>query len=338
MNDEKLERFDTALSGLTGLNYDAALKSNLGDASIVKDVGPRIQAIARRCTTARDYIADVNRLQVIPLAEAITSFVQLIGALTGTDPAAFIQQRQSYISQVAERLDQIEVGLQPFELAENRRRIATLLGEDQEDVGRLRASLKDEANAILKQVKEEAESVLHEAHEKASAIQNTARKTATGVSVLQSGVKFAELTNTFKRGLLVSGVCASAAFVIFVIYIIVLAYHQPDLHNIPEAVYTSAIRVTLLGAIAAVVTFALKIFRSNLHMYYHTLHREQLTNSIESFVDAARTDEHRDAVLTKLIDAVSAFSASGLVDSSDDMPSAAKVIIDAIPRAAGKSE
>jgi hypothetical protein len=178
---------------------------------------------------------------------------------------------------------------------------------------------------------------LKEAQVKASDIQNTARRTASGVSVLQTGVRFAELLSTFQRGLTVSASLAGVAFLTFVGYVIWLAYHQPDLKTIPDAVYTSAVRVTLLASIAAVVTFALKIFRSNLHMYYHTLHRQQLTNSIESFVDAARTDDHRDAVLTKLIEAVSAFSTSGLVASSDDMPNTAKIIIDALPKALGKS-
>ncbi|MCK1345931.1 hypothetical protein [Bradyrhizobium sp. CW11] len=336
MNSEVLERLDTALSQINSLNLDAALKTDLGVASIASDVRDRIATVIDRCNTARKFVENVNRLHINPLTETALQFAQLIGALTTTDAGTFIQNRTSYLGQIADRLDQIEVALLPFELAENRHRINTVLGGDAGDVNRIRAALKDEADGILKRVKDEAESVLEEARLKASDIQNTARKTASGVSVLQTGVRFVELIGTFERGLLISGIAAGAAFVVFIVYVIWLGFHQPDLKTIPEAIYTSAVRVTLLASIAAVVTFGLKIFRSNLHMYYHTLHRQQLTNSIESFVDAARTDEHRDAVLAKLIEAVSAFSTSGLVAASDDMPNSAKIIVDALPKAVGK--
>ena len=338
MSDENRERLVAALSKFNDLNLPAALKTNLGEVSIGGVVEPRISATIERCQKAGDFVDGVNRLQIIPLADAITAFAQFMGLLTTTEPANFIGERNNFIAEITNRIDQIEIALLPFDVAQNRMRIEGALGGNEADIERVRSTLKAEADAILQSVKTEAESVLEEAREKASAIQNTARDTATGVSVLQIGVRFADLIGTFKTDLMRSGTVACLAFVAFVCYVIWLVFHQPELKSVPEAIYATAVRVTLLASIAAVVTFSLKIFRSNLHMYYHTLHRQQLTNSIQSFVDAARTDDHRDAVLTKLIEAVSTFSTSGLVSSSDDMPNTAKIIIDALPKALGKTD
>jgi hypothetical protein len=338
MVDDKIQRMENIVSQLSNLNLDAALKTNLGEVSLGPTLTPRITKMIEQVQVAAKYIDDVNRLEVIPLADQVQGFAQGIGQLTGTEPGVFIQQRSNYSNDLSNRLDQIDITLLPFKLAENRRRIDNVLGGETANVEKIRESLKVEAETILASVKAEAESVLKEALQQATAIQNTARSTAAGVTVIQTQVHFADLIATFKRGATVSGFVAGAAFILFVAYVTWLLNQTPDLRSIPGAIYASAIRVTLLASMAAVVTFALKIFRANLHMYYHTLHRQQLTNSIQSFVDAARTDEHRDAVLTRLVDAVSTFGSSGLIGSSDDMPNTAKIIVDAIPKVLGKSD
>jgi hypothetical protein len=71
-------------------------------------------------------------------------------------------------------------------------------------------------------------------------------------------------------------------------------------------------------------------------MYYHTLHRQQLTESIQTFVDAARTDDQRDVVLLKLIEAVSSFGSSGLI--ADDGQNTAKLVVEALPKVLAASK
>ncbi|MGJ4890259.1 hypothetical protein ACQR1Y_18805 [Bradyrhizobium sp. HKCCYLRH3099] len=338
MDDDVFRDFDAVLSKLNSMNLDAGLKSNLGDVAIPAVIRDRITQVVERCNSARDYVPRISKLQVYPFIESIKSLIQIINAMIDTDPASFIQQRQSYINTISDRIDQIEASILPFDLAKYGSRVEKLLGGDDRDLDQARRAISAEADEILKRVRAEAESVLLEAKSKASEIQATARSTASGVSLLQTSVRFSDLINNLRLGLIGSGSAAALAFITFVLYVVWLAYHQPDLRTLPEAVYTSAVRVTLLASMAAVVSFALKIFRSNLHMYYHTLHRQQLTNSIESFIDAARTDEQRDVVLAKLIDTVSTFGTSGLVGSSEDMPNTAKIIVDSLPKAISRAD
>ena len=107
--NEKQQRLDAAVSLFTQLDLDAALKTSLGVASLGPEFRPRIQHVSDRCNTARKYVSDVNRLHVIPLADAITGFANLVGSITGTDAAVFIRERENYRTALSNNLDNIEV-------------------------------------------------------------------------------------------------------------------------------------------------------------------------------------------------------------------------------------
>ena len=67
-----------------------------------------------------------------------------------------------------------------------------------------------------------------------------------------------------------------------------------------------------------------------MHLREVNEHRQRLANSIQSFVDAAATPEQRDMILAQLVDALSSFGRSGLVDGADD--SAGRMMIENVTR------
>lgn len=192
---------------------------------------------------------------------------------------------------------------------------------------------------IISDIKSQSELILSNARTQASEIQNTARDTAAGISLLSAQVQFNELIEQFKTGMKIFDSLAAIGFAVFVAYVIFLINRDIVISSTPAAIYSATVRVTFLAAVAAWISFSLKLFRANIHMYYHTIHRQQLTNTIPTFVDAARTDEQRDAILIKLVESVSSFGQSGLVGGADDMPNTAKVIVESLPKvlSAGKS-
>ena len=98
--------------------------------------------------------------------------------------------------------------------------------------------------------------------------------------------------------------------------------------NLGLGIYYTAIRITLLGILGAVATFCLRIYRSQLHMSHHNAHRQVVAASMQSFVDSATTKEHRDKILSVLVEAVAAFGSSGLIRDRDDHMSSSKLIVD----------
>jgi len=77
MSNENQERLVAALSQFDNLNLPAALKTNLGEVSISGVVEPRISTTIERCRKAGDFVNDVNRLQIIPLADATVLLVAI---------------------------------------------------------------------------------------------------------------------------------------------------------------------------------------------------------------------------------------------------------------------
>jgi hypothetical protein len=109
---------------------------------------------------------------------------------------------------------------------------------------------------------------------------------------------------------------------------------DPATQTMGYAIYHTAIRVTLLTAIAAVATFCLKILRAQLHLREQNLHRQRIANSMAAFLGAA-SPEQRDIILGRVVDSITAFGSSGLLVDDESM-SPAKVVLESLPRALSK--
>jgi len=96
-------------------------------------------------------------------------------------------------------------------------------------------------------------------------------------------------------------------------------------------IYYTAIRITILSALAAIVAFCHKILRANMHMNEHNLHRQRITNSMAAFIESAITPEQRDLILAHLVDSIANFGHSGLLKEEDSLFSP-KMTIDTITR------
>jgi hypothetical protein len=71
----------------------------------------------------------------------------------------------------------------------------------------------------------------------------------------------------------------------------------------------------------------LKLTRAYLHMVEHNEHKSRVTNSIEGFVASVRTDEQKDLVLGKLVDSVTQFGDSGILENGDEKASGLSAVI-----------
>ena len=82
--------------------------------------------------------------------------------------------------------------------------------------------------------------------------------------------------------------------------------------------YLSIIRIGVLGLISTIIGFGLKMLKANLHMHQHNLHRKRLANSMAAFAESAMTNEQRDLILSQLVESVSNFGTSGMINKDSD--------------------
>jgi len=70
--------------------------------------------------------------------------------------------------------------------------------------------------------------------------------------------------------------------------------------------------------ISTIIGFSLKMLRANLHMHQHNLHRKRIANSMASFAESAMNSEQRDLILSQLVESVSNFGTSGMINKDSD--------------------
>lgn len=102
------------------------------------------------------------------------------------------------------------------------------------------------------------------------------------------------------------------------------------------AVY-AGLRATLLGALASLATYCLKILKSQLHILQINSHRVRLANSMAAFVEVGQTPEQRGMIIMRLLDPIIDFGGSGLIPTDGDGINTTQFTVDAIKKA-GASE
>lgn len=98
-----------------------------------------------------------------------------------------------------------------------------------------------------------------------------------------------------------------------------------------QQLYYGALRIASLGVAGALMSFCFRMFRAHKHMQERNRHRQDIVNSIESFIKATNHDQ-RDMMLAKLVETVIEFGSSGLLAARDDLGSPTKLAVDSVLR------
>ena len=253
--------------------------------------------------------------------------------LSDFDISNYVSQGDNYIASVDSRLE--ELTLHWFHVMAAGIEQKGLLDDESIKIEHQRAieELRQEADETLHKVKEETEKTIAKAEEAAEQIENKARLTAAGISVEVAQEQFKQAQEEFKSQIFVWGISSAISIGVFILAAIYFVNNsQPPEKLGFGIIYFTTLRITILAAIGGVAAFCLRIFRANMHMRAHNLHRQRLANSMAAFVESASTSEQRDLVLTHLVDAIASFGSSGLLTKPDDSMNPSKMTIDTITR------
>lgn len=106
---------------------------------------------------------------------------------------------------------------------------------------------------------------------------------------------------------------------------------------VAASAYFTSIRLALVGVLGVAVAFSLRMTRAYFHMVEHNRHKLRVTNSIEAFVAAVRTEEQKDLVLGKLVESVTSFGDTGILGGQTETPGFPSIVVDSITKNFGKS-
>jgi hypothetical protein len=190
----------------------------------------------------------------------------------------------------------------------------------------LRESLDEYKHTTLKEIETDAEARLAKV-----------RQTAQKVSIDAAQTQFGNAQRRLAKLVGAWGILSFLSVAVFVLLALHYSQAQPAADQIGwHIVYFAAIRITILTAAGAAITFCLRVLRSQIHLLEANAHRKILVNSIPAFVEAV-SPEQRDLVLTKLLEGVVTFGHSGLVSSDSDTVYVPQMPLEAILKQISKN-
>lgn len=183
----------------------------------------------------------------------------------------------------------------------------------------LTTELKESTEAALLKIEEQSKIIIEEAKKKAEEIESSVRKTAQNVSVKVAQEQFENAAAHNITQIKIWGGITGGLIITFISFIIYLlnGVDLPTEWNWSIG-YLSIIRIGILGLISTIIAFSLKMLKANLHMHQHNLHRKRLSNSMAAFAESAMTNEQRDMILSQLVESVSNFGTSGMINKESD--------------------
>jgi hypothetical protein len=187
-----------------------------------------------------------------------------------------------------------------------------------------------------------------------------AKKQAARISVTSAEKQFLEAAENFRNKAACWALLSAGFFVALIIFLCHLLSHPPVLVQavtdalksnsdkpllkvsvpllVAASAYFTSIRLTLIAVFGIGFAFSLRMTRAYLHMLEHNRHKLRVTNSIEAFVAAVRTPEHKDLVLGKLVESVTEFGDSGILGKQGEAPSLPSVIFESMTKNVSKSD
>ena len=183
----------------------------------------------------------------------------------------------------------------------------------------LTTELKESTDSALTKIEEQSNLIIEEAKKKANEIETSVRKTAQNVSVKVAQEQFENAAAHNIIQIKIWGGITGGLIITFISFIIYLlnGVDLPTEWNWSIG-YLSIIRIGILGLISTIIGFSLKMLKANLHMHQHNLHRKRLSNSMAAFAESAMTNEQRDLILSQLVESVSNFGTSGMINKESD--------------------
>lgn len=330
---EVIDQLNAVIEQYRAVDREKLIRKSLGEASLDERLSPKLDTLERDIDFAVRYAHATHDSYVNHFINMLNSIVQQFTAQAQHNNQEYMANTESFLATIESQIEAIRQHWAHFVAA------AVIERGFLEDEGVKKeyeatvASLQSAADETINKIKEEANSSIEEAKHLAEQIENRARKTATKISVAEAQEQFTNAQKPLRMQIIIWGtLSASMLIIIFALIYSFLKVDLPDNWNW-QLVYFSSVRLTALAVVSSIAAYCMKIFKSQLHMYHHNLHRRHVTNSIEAFVESAVTPEQRDLILAHLVDAIATFGDSGLLDTKSDHVYSPKMTIDNIARA-----
>ena len=331
--EEQIRQLKEISAAIEKVDAEKLLRPSLGEVALKEEFALKLREIQRKAAFAHEHGADVhsNQMQGIigPLERIRTELEQQ----ANRSNEEYVTHRPGFLTNIDSLLEELKQYWPSLVAVAVESRGFLEDAGIQREYERTIESIREESKSTIQQVQEEANRTIEQARTLAEQIESRARLTASGISVEEAQKQFLDAQAALDQrvylwtGLAIVSILGFIGVAIYFVHI-----------DLPEqwrwhVIYHSAIRVTILAAVGTVAAFCLKVLRAHLHMSEKNRHRQRVANSIGAFVDSAGTPEQRDMILSQLVESVTQFGNSGLIQGGSDNVYRPKTATDSVIRA-----
>lgn len=315
---------------ILAIDENRLLRPGLGSLSIVNEFSERLKRIKGRLDQAIELYDQVSNNQITELTNILDEIRQEMGQQAGYEDSDYAANRDVFLERIDEKLNRFEGFWLPF--------MSVLFDKrgfvDDEILRRQREEelqkLRDESQNFLVDVQNQATQAIQAARQSSDEILGRARLTATGVSVGAAQDQFKGAQPDLDRQMWIWASLSLAGIISFILFALsFLDYNFSDQSTL-QIIYKGILRFSLVAFIGTVTAFFVKMFRAHLYLREKNKHRVRVANCIEAFVNSASTEEQRDAILSQLVDSITQFGNSGLIQREDENIPRPKMNIESI--------
>lgn len=322
------------------INMAKLIRSEYGKLSLANELNPVLERLRQKAST----FIQVSREKIYePYWNGINNtFKQIAGLLeaqANRNEHEYATQRPSFIESIKSRISELN---QNWSFVISAVVDAKGLLEEKDikkEHEQVLNDLRKESEKVLNQAKETSAKIINDAKNLSNEIMQQAKRTATEVSIKDAQKQFEYAATKSGNQAKWWGMGSLVSIGFFIIVASIFYNSLPDLHdtlqdcNSYNIISHVVLRLIILGALGAIASFCLSVFRANLHMMQHNYHRQRVANSMEAFVASASTAEQRDIILAQLVETIVSFGSSGLLSKKSDAVFTPKMYVDTVNRA-----
>jgi hypothetical protein len=322
---EQLEQYSLARRP----NIVSSLRRNLGDDSFkeAESILEEYQNVLEGIKAALGHMSDNEFSGVLNL---IQDAYRKMDEFSRKDNPDFIRTKSSFCNDILDSFFNIKQRIVPYlfwQFFGDMRYLKNFDAEIRQKV----SQLERELNEKLDEVESRANEVIKKFEEEIAELGQKRQEAARDLSVDEAINQFKVRAKELKSRVRFWGVCLIASIATFIFCIWQLWGWSPEGVKAStfngyfswDIVYHTTLRVLILSTIVWLIAVCLRVFRSYLHLQEHNLHRLVIAQGMKTFILAAATKEHQDIILIRLVEAVSEFGNSGLIEpakSGGDSP------------------
>ncbi len=142
------------------------------------------------------------------------------------------------------------------------------------------------------------------------------RKTSSKISIKVAQDEFKNAIDRIKKNIKIWSFI-SGGLTVSIIVLLIVFYCISDFSS-SNYIYQAIYKISIVGFLATLLTYSLKILKSNIHLKEANYHKQVMTNSLKAFVESGSTNEQRDLILIKILESLTNFGNTGLVEQSSE--------------------